>query len=617
MDFTSVVSFFNSYGAQLPFVLKEDGEKFFLILNPNNAYNTIVLNDGVYYELLTGAWSSTSSQVLTLRLRNPNVVRLEDSYYVVLYDKNTRSAVAQQQIPYDCEGLEVSFITNVQNPYITIETSTQVLFSTDDFLSGRIPLNQNFYASFKDQNNTEIFRTFGFRKIDNKKYFFDAYRSVYSAFSSNNQLSFRFLDAYLNESSIANLSYSVTTEFKFPEQYKFVEESKTYFVSSYSVLLLSFFKELVEKISEQSINDININSLELNYHNLLYESYTYDKTLLSYRKLSDKSNIVDLLLASLLGIKFYKLLEQSSVYIDNIISLLRSFTPIIYYPEPGTSTFLLPDFINNQTEEEYSLATNLLFAHILKLLRIDNSQLLSEIERVFVSRNRKKISRTNGEIDTFFPLEAALIYKFSPIYLDLNNSYVSNLVSSAENYLYQSVNYINSLTINTDINSDFYNPIFDKTFGVMLPFYESKTYLNLFVNVFLNESINAFLEFSNEGAILDSYKFSYLNDEYILPSLRSNLTYFFLSIDNINDIEEPRKESEEVFIIDKQIFNSNNFLYANITLNKPAKILGLVLDNSNNPIAFVSSMNESFVHSLTFNVPYFSSNHTLKIFILK
>lgn len=615
MNLVDIINFFGTTGSQLPFNLKEEGGKYYLINNPNNIVNNIPLLDGIYFELIQGTLDNQNglTQNLVVKLRNPNNIQIASSYVVRLYNAQNGALLFETYVPSSFDGLEVSFSTNVKVPLITIEANGLVLYTSYEYLNGYIPLDQRIYASFRDPNNIEVFRAFFVRKLNNKRYFTSIFRSVYNKFLNSSIIFFRFLDVYLNNTIIGNFNYQIITEFKFPQQYRFISEQEAFSISTYSIMLLAFYKDFVEKLSGFLINEIDFSQLDKDSRNFPYKKYFYNKNTLSYEKVSSYVDIAELLLAILLGIKVYGMLDSSKQIIDDLVNKLNNFSPIVYYPDSSVgSKALIPDIINSDVEEQYSLFTNILFAHILNLLGIDNSPLISEINRVFVNNSQKTTNRSLGSISSFTPIEAAVILKFAPKYLDVNNSYVSSLISSATSQLY-SVEYVNSISLNSDVNSDSYNPIYDENLSSALPFYDKRTYLNLIINMLLDNPINNFISFSSDGAILDSYKYSIYESFYILPSLRANLTYFFLSIENV--FEGKVEEKSEVILIDSVISQAANQLIAELTFNKPVKILAII-SNQGTPLAYASSMSESAHHTLTFSIFSPSSNHVLEIYVL-
>ncbi len=616
MNIVDIISFFGTTGSQLPFNIKEERNRFYLVNNPNNTVNNIPLIDGIYFEIVQGTLNNQNglNQNLVIKLRNPNNIPIASSYVVRLYNSQNGALLAEIYVPTSFDGLEIAFSTNVNLPLITIETDGLVLYTSYEYLNGYIPLDQRIYASFRDSNNIEIFRAFFVRELNNKRYFTSIFRSAYNKLLNSSLILFRFLDVYQNNTVIGNFNYKTITEFKFPQQYRFLPEEEVFSISSFSVILLSFYKDFVEKLSGFLIDKVDFYQLEKDSRNFPYKKYFYNRNTLSYEKISPYVDITELLLAILLGIKVYGMLDSSKQIIDDLVNELSTFSPAIFYPDSTVGAkALIPDIINSNVEEQYSLATNILFAHILNLLGIDNSSLLNEINRVFVSNNQKTANRSLGYISSFTPIEASIIWRFAPKYLDTNNSYVSSLISSATSQLYD-VEYVNSIPLNSDANSDSYNPIYNENLSSALPFYDKRTYINLFINSLLNGPINNFLAFSSDGAILDSYKYSVNEGFYILPSLRANLTYFFLSLENI--LEGKVEEGSEIILIDSVINQATNFLVVELTFNRPVKILAII-SNQGTPLSYVSSMSLSTRHVLTFALPFgFSSNYILEIYTL-
>lgn len=616
MNLVDIISFFGTTGSQLPFNIKEERNRFYLVNNPNNTVNNIPLIDGIYFEIVQGTLNNQNglNQNLVIKLRNPNNLQIASSYAVRLYNSKNGALLAENYVPPSFDGLEIAFSTNVNSPLITIEIDGLVLYTSYEYLNGYIPLDQRIYASFRDSNNIEIFRAFFVRDLNNKRYFTSIFRSAYNKLLNSSLILFRFLDVYQNNTVIGNFNYKTITEFKFPQQYRFLPEEEVFSISSFSVILLSFYKDFVEKLSGFLIDKVDFYQLEKDSRNFPYKKYFYNRNTLSYEKTSPYVDITELLLAILLGIKVYGMLDSSKRIIDDLVNELSTFSPTIFYPDSTVGAkALIPDIINSNVEEQYSLATNILFAHILNLLGIDNSSLLNEINRVFVSNNQKTANRSLGYIGSFTPIEAAIIWRFAPKYLDTNNSYVSSLISSATSQLYD-VEYVNSIPLNSDANSDSYNPIYNENLSSALPFYDKRTYINLFINSLLDGPINNFLAFSSDGAILDSYKYSVHEGFYILPSLRANLTYFFLSLENI--LEGEVEESSEIILIDSVINQATNFLVAELTFNRPVKILAII-SNQGTPLSYVSSMSLSARHVLTFALPFsFSPNYILEIYTL-
>ncbi|ABJ91452.1 hypothetical protein YS40_058 [Thermus phage phiYS40] len=615
MNLVDIISFFGTTGSQLPFNIKEEEGKYYLINNPNNKVNNIPLSDGIYFEVIQGTLDNQNglTQNLVVKLRNPNNIQIASSYVVRLYNAQNGALLFETYVPTSFDGLEVSFSTNVNVPLITIEANGLVLYTSYEYLNGYIPLDQRIYASFRDPNNIEVFRAFFVRKVNNKRYFTSTFRSVYNKFLNSSAIPFRFLDAYLNNTIIGNFNYQIITEFKFPQQYRFISEQESLSISAYSIMLLAFYKDFVEKLSGFLVDEVDFSQLDKDSRNFPYKKYFYNKNTLSYEKVSSYVDITELLLAILLGIKIYGMLDSSKQIIDNLVNALNTFSPTVYYPDASVgSKALIPDIINSNVEEQYSLFTNVLFAHILNLLGIDNSTLIDEINRVFVNNSKKTENRSLGTINSFTPLEAAVILKFAPQYLDTSNNYVSSLISSATSHLY-SVEYVNSIALNSDANSDSYNPIYSENLSSALPFYDKRTYVNLIINSLLDNPINNFRAFSSDEAILDSYKYSIYEGFYILPSLRANLTYFFLSMENA--FEGRVEEKSEVVLIDSVISVGTNQLIVELIFNKPVKILSII-SNQGVPTAYASSMSESAHHVLTFSVINTYLNGVLEIYVL-
>ncbi len=178
-----------------------------------------------------------------------------------------------------------------------------------------------------------------------------------------------------------------------------------------------------------------------------------------------------------------------------------------------------------------------------------------------------------------------------------------------------SVEYLTLVPISTDATTNQYNPLYSLAFSSALPFYDPRTYVNLFILSLLETSIVNFGEFSVNGSILDSYKFNPGEKLFILPSLRANLSYIFLSLQNFFT-ENLNQEEDEFLVLDYSATLVGNILTLNVTVNKQTKLL-LNIVASGRPYAYSVSNSVSFNHSFVIDISGIPSNYKIELYPIK
>ncbi len=407
MDKVRTINYFSTFGSNLPYVLKEENNRYVPIRNLNFNPNFPFL-DGAYFELLQGNIANPSglNQNFVFRLRNPNNLNLSSSYVFRVYNPTTNAIVHETFLPSNFDGMIVSYSSNAQNLVFTLESSSNVLYSSIDLLNGYIPLDQRFVAVFYDLNNQEIFRSYLFRQLNSLVFFVPKnYRSTQARTIANVFLPVNRVYLFYLSTQLASTGEEITTEFKFPNQYLFVGNNLNYYLSSYSILLLLFLRDFASTFWGSSISaTLNYANLDKYLGKLPYKEYLYNKSTLTYERTSNFVDIEEILLALSSTIVSRGLLVSTRQIYDNILDALYNFAYTNFYPgSPSfSSNVLIPDFIDSGVEEQYSLATNLLFINLLDKLNINYQNLLQEVNSKFVAQNRKKINRQLGDIDYFF-----------------------------------------------------------------------------------------------------------------------------------------------------------------------------------------------------------------------
>lgn len=615
-----VLKFFYSFNSNLPYVLYRANNYYQLIKNPTVPVSIYPLFDGVYFTLLSGEVENPSglNQNFAILVKNPNSLAISNSYVLRIYDKETSALLYETTFPSTAHNLLINYSTNRRNVEITIEANRFRLYTSTDYKNGYVPLNQYYQLAYLDSNANEIYRTFLFRNVNSHIYESRVpYRSVYS-FSEGAISDTTNPVVYYFNNIVARAENAYPSEYKFPNEYLIFNTYSTY-ISSYSLLLSSVVANSVLKslVGTSVQLPINLSNLPKN-RNLFYDKYRFDYNSLRYVPTSSRVNIVELLLALYLSMAYYSSIDNTSE-IDSLISTLLSFTPN-YYPDSSAGLYLIPDELDGNNEVSYSLATNLLFVDILAKKGVNISGLLSELDRIFLSRNRKKVSSLLGDITQFAPLEAAILYKFLPKYFS-NNSYALTLRNAAYSYLYQieadiSNNLVTTLDLVTDVANPRYNPIYQKNFYSSLIFYDKRTFYNLFIHNFLGKPIKNFAEFSQDKQfIIDSYERDMDELRFVLPSFRASITYFLLALLDSSFFEKT-EVSEFVNLLNYDVKIVDTFVVLNATFSAPVKILALLVGN-NFVLSYTYSSTQSYNHTIvlpkgTVNV----SNYNVELYVV-
>jgi hypothetical protein len=633
MSLVKAINFFSSYGSDECFILTNKNNKFYLNKNYsiNNSLCTSVLSDGIYFELLSGNLNDTNNlnQTFVIKIKNPNSIQVSNNYSIRIYNSNDQ-LLYETFLPSNLDGLELSYQSvNQTVSYIALTANSKFIYSTEDLKLGYIPLDQRYTATYYNPLNQVVGETYLFREIFSGLYFSNPnYRqtSIYKSISSivSNNITLFYLGRGIGSNKL-----QILTDFKFPSQYRFLPNTNKYYLSGYSILSYLFSTNILSSLNESTFTEFSTyNSLPKAANKLLYKEYYYNENNLQYEPISAEVSILDILLSIYTATKIPYLLTISYNIYSDILIFLKTFSLSsgVFYPKlpiPNTNASLLPDsIIYNQNTftlpSIYSLGTNLFFINILDISNENINPWIKEIERVFFDENAVGWDVNTKYSNISDPLQAALIKTYLNIYKNnFDASYltqINSLISQANNFLISNYYSLSSVSINGDVTSNSYNPIYSLSPNY-IRIYTNDIYKNIFISFFLGEDLQKYLTLGVDGTVLDSLTYVPTSYKLILPSLRSTITLYNLSL--ISSYKtEAIKESNAISLIQHDTRLAGNLLISTIEFSEPVKILA-ILKIGSSIISYVTSLVPSTTHTVQFSSTAInSSNYSIELYTL-
>jgi len=636
MSLATAINFFSSYGTDECFVLKNEGNKFYIIKNysiSQSLCSNYALRDGIYFELLSGNLGDTVNlnQTFVVKIKNPNSIQVSGTYSIRFYNQNDQ-LLYETFLPSSLNDLEITYQSiNQAVSYIVLLAGSKFIYSSEDFKRGYIPLDQNYSAVYYNPFNQVLGETYFFREKFSGLYFSNpSYRQT-TFYKSINAINSDIVSITNLGKVLGTNRQETLSDFKFPSQYRFLSEQNKYYLSSYSLLSYLFAKDIFSSLTQNAFSEASFyNSLSKVSNILPYKEYFYNKNTLQYEPLTSEVDVLDILLSIYIAARIPPLLSSSYNIFKNILNTLKSISLSgIFYPKlpiPNTNATLLPDSLFFNTNQNsftsptlYSLGTNLFFINILSLDNETIDPWLREIERIFFDENAIAWDVNTKYTTISDPLQAAFIKIYLSIYKDkFNSSYsslINSLISQADNYLISNFNIVSSITKDGNVLSNKYNPIYELNVNNIY-IYTNDIYKNMFISFLLNEDLQKYLTLGVDGMILDSLIYDPSRYKLILPSLRATLTFYNLSLVYTYKAEKNEAYSS-VELINHDTRLLGNILMSTINFSEPVKILALLKVNDS-PISYVTSLVPSTSHTIQFSSSLLiSSNYLIEIYILK
>ncbi|MEM3368504.1 MAG: hypothetical protein QXP88_00195 [Thermoproteota archaeon] len=638
MDFNKVLKYFSSSILEdYPYsIIPESNNIYRFDVVRNYSYVTPVsLNTGIYFELLQGNLynSSVVTQTFSFKLKNPNSISISSgSYYLNVYSivGNSLSLISSHLVGTTVQNdTLVSISVTGQDVLFTLEINSLVLYTSEDFEKNLIPVDQRILAGVSHLNNTTlsypVFQDFtltsSFLGIDLST------RTIDSKIHSINAVGIDNIYLYYITSSntIGALGNNkVITDYKFPRSYSFVAYDIRNKLSIKTILFSYFiYKNFRDIINFDFVIDESfLNSLP-KLRNSYYESYTYNVN--NYLNHTSNVSIKDIVLVLFLIKDIYYLLDlQARTVYDNLLNYLASFTPI-------TNTSLqplLPDYLLSNTEDQYSLSTNLMFLDILRFFNRTSefNTLKNSIESNFllpspflyeISSNSLYVTTTSD------PLKLSIIKFFLPVFFP--NQYTAILSDVNLNLTNLSVGAGTATIVPSYFSiTENFNPIF--TFNpvpsVEIIYKTRKTssyeYIDFSDNLIIKyiEGSAGILDlFSPKDEIyLGANKFSTTYEHFILPEFFTSLLNVFFkyrpSLKSLYENLSGNSVTSSISLINYKVDYIGNNFNVYLELNSPSRIMYVIFDKINTSIVYYYyvSTTASPIHSFTINTTAYPIN---------
>lgn len=638
MDFNKIFKYFSSNILEdYPYsIIPESNNIYRFNVVRNYAYTTsIALNTGIYFELLQGNLhnSSVVTQTFKFKLKNPNSISISSSlYYLNVYNviENSLSLISSYLIGNNVQhDTTVSLPVTGQNVLFTIEAGSIVLYTSEDFEKNLIPVDQRIFAEVQHTNNTNLsYLVFQDSSLSSSFIGIDfSTRTIDSKLHSANSVAIdNIYLCYINSSNVIGAlgNEKVITDYKFPRSYSFVSYDTRNKLSTKSILfsyfVYSHFKDLID--FNFVINNTFLNNLP-KLRNFYYESYKYNVN--TYSSHSSQVSIKDIVLVLFIIKDLYYLLDsQARTTYDNLLNSLDSFTPI-------TNTSLqplLPDYLLSNTEDQYSLSTNLMFLDILRFFnKISQfNALKAAIESNFLLPNPFVYEISENYLYPFTiydPLKLSIIKFFLPVFFP--NQY-GNILSSVNTHLTGLSIGAGAVTIVPTFSpiTENFNPIF--TFNpvpsteIIYKTRKSTSYEyidfadNLIIKYFEGSSNILDLFSPKDKVYLGANKFSTTYENFILPEFFTSLLNVFFtyrpSIKSLYNSLSGDSASASISLINYKVDYIGNNFNVYLELNNPSRIMYVIFDKINTSIVYYYyvSTSSSAIHSFTINTTIYPIN---------
>lgn len=644
MDFNKVFKYFaSSILEDYPYsIIPESSNNYRFNVVRNYTYNNInnnniILKTGIYFELLQGNLHNDNhvTQTFYFKIKNPNLISISSGlYYLNAYSVigNSVSLIYSYLLGnVVLNDTLVSISITGKDLLFTLEINSIVLYTSEDFEKNLIPVDQRVLAEVQYVNNTNL---------------------SYPIFQSSNiissflgvDLSTRTIDAKLhsvNNVGIGNIflyyintnntigalgNDKVITDYKFPRSYSFVNYDIRNKLSIKSILFSYFiyknFKDIID--FDFVVDDSFLNSLP-KLRNLYYESYKYNVN--TYSNHSSNVSIKDIVLILFLVKDFYYLLDlQAKTVYDSLVNYLSSFSPITNVSlQP-----LLPDYLLNNTEDQYSLSTNLMFLDILRFFnRVSQfNSLKSSIESNFLipSPFNYEISINSLYPKTINdPLKLSIIKFFLPIFFPNQYGNILSDVNAKINNLSVGAGTVTIVPSYSSITETFnpfftFNPVSSSELIYKTIKDSSYEYINFSDNLiikYLEGSAEILDLFSPKDEVyLGANKFSINYEHFILPEFFTSLLNVFFkyrpSLKSLYDNLSGNTGTSSINLINYKVDYIGNNFNVYLELNSPSRIMYVIFDKINTSIVYYYyvSTTTSSIHSFTINTTAYPINQS-------
>ena len=638
MDFNKVFKYFTSNILEdYPYsIIPDSSNNYRFHIIKNYAYSSnVVLNTGIYFEILQGSLHNSTSvtQTFYFRIKNPNLISVASGpYYLNAYSvsNNNISLITSHLLGTTIQdNALVSIPVTGQEILFALEINSLVLYTSEDFEKNLIPIDQRILAEVRYVNNINlsypIFKDYNlgasFIGIDLST------RNILSRVHSISNVGIDNIFLYFNNinNTIGALGNNkVVTDYKFPRSYSFVAYAIRNKLSTKTILFSYFvykkFKNIID--FNFTINESFLNSLP-KLRNIYYESYRYNIN--SYLNHTPNASIKDIVLILFLVKDIYYLLDlQAKTVYDNLLNYLSSFSPI-------TNTLLqplLPDYLLSNTEDQYSLSTNLMFLDILRFFnRVSEfNALKSAIETNFLQPSPFKYEIYANSLypDTKDdPLKLSIIKFLLPAFFPNQYGTILSDVSTKLTSLSVGAGTVTIVPSFLPITETF-NPFF--TFNPV-PSSELlyKTFKSNNYN-YIDFSDNLLIKYlEGSSGILDLYsplnevylganKFSTTYEHFILPEFFTSLLNVFFkyrpSLQSLYNYFPGTTSNTGISLINYRVDYIGNNFNVYLELNNPSRIMYVIFDKVNTSIVYYYyvSTTSSSIHFFTINTTVYPIN---------
>ena len=640
MDFNKVFKYFTSGILEdYPYsIIPDSSNNYRFNVVKNYTYpSTVTLNTGIYFEILQGSLHNSTSvtQTFYFKIKNPNLISVASgTYYLNAYSVSgsgvslINSHLLGSAIQNDTL---VSIPITGQEILFTLEVNSLVLYTSEDFEKNLIPVDQRILAEVQYTNNTNLSYPI-FQDYNLGASFIGIDLSTRTIVSKLHSISNAGIDnIYLYYNNASNIigalgNEQVVTDYKFPRSYSFVNYNIRNKLSTKTILFSYFVYKNFKNIIDFSfvINESFLNSLP-KLRNIYYESYRYNAN--AYSSHTANASIKDIVLVLFLVKDIYYLLDlQAKTVYDNLLNYLSSFSPI-------TNTSLqplLPDYLLNNTEDQYSLSTNLMFLDILRFFnRVSEfNAVKSAIEANFLQPSPFKYEIYTNSLypDTENdPLKLSIIKFFLPVFFPNQYGTVLSDVNTKLTALSAGAGTVTIVPSFLPITETF-NPFF--TFNpvpsseLLYKTVKSSTYNYI---DFSDNLVIKYLEGNSE--ILDLFspldevylganKFSTNYEHFILPEFFTSLLNVFFkyrpSIQSLYNYFPGTTSTPSISLINYKVDYIGNNYNVYLELNSPSRIMYVIFDKVNTSIVYYYyiSTTTSSIHFFTINTTIYPINNS-------
>lgn len=636
MNFINILKYFSSKSNEgYPYsVVPTTSTNVYDVIRNYSVNTSVSLSAGIYFEIVSGNLvnSSTTSQLFLIKIKNPNNINISSStIFLRIYSKlgstlTLLSSISIGTIP--THDSIISIMETAQNFVITLETSSDVLYSSEDYINNYLPVNQNIKVHVINTNST-IFDYFIFYKEPIHGSFLGVDLNTRTTTAILHSTYANVVDQiYIYENNLTNVigtfaNENVVTDYKFPRTYLLVPYNERNRISTTSLLFSYFIKDIYSDVTNFNyvVDTTFLNNLA-KVRGFLYNSYYYNVTSYSiYDNFASLKNI--LLILFLIKERYNSLSSIYQSYYDSILTSIKNFIPLTY----TALSPLIPDYLNATTEDQYSLSTNLLLLDLYRFfsLNAEYNALKTKIQTEFLNSSIYEIINVNSvhPITEDDPLSLYIIKFLLPVHF---SGMYSSIISDVDNKLLNLsvaaniVTIVTSSTIGEDFNPIYtFNPVISSEILYKTKFSATYSLVDFSSNLIIkylqgnNNIVNLYSVQNN--VYLAGNKFSISNNHFILPNFFSSLLneYFkyspsILSLYSYANVDTTPPTS--ITVVNYRINQIGTQLEISIELNSAARIMFIVFDKLNPALVyyyFISNSSSVF-HNFYINTTIYPIN---------